>query len=492
MSKFLDENGLLYFWNKLKTLLAGKVDKESGKGLSTNDYTTAEKTKLSNIEEDANNYMHPAYLTYSTGFYKFAVDSSGHVGDATAVTKSDITALGIPSTNTTYSAMTGATSSAAGTSGLVPAPAAGKNTSFLRGDGTWVVPTNTTYADMTGATSSADGTHGLVPAPAKGKQTSFLRGDGTWVVPTNTTYTNATTSASGLMSAADKTKLDGVADGANNYVHPAYTTYSSGLYKVTVDATGHVSAATAVAKSDITALGIPSTNTTYSVMGAASDSAAGTSGLVPAPAAGKNTSFLRGDGTWVVPTDTTYSVMGAASASAAGSSGLVPAPAAGKQASFLRGDGTWVVPKNTTYSNMKGATSSAAGTAGLVPAPAAGYQSQFLRGDGTWATPEDTIYSVATSSANGLMSSTDKAKLDAFGAASTYALKTDISGVYKYKGSKASLSALPTSGNTTGDVYNTEDTGMNYAWTGSAWDALGSLFSVEAISNSEIDTVLAS
>ena len=38
--------------------------------------------------------------------------------------------------NSTYSAMTGATASAAGKAGLVPAPAAGKNTSFLRGDGT--------------------------------------------------------------------------------------------------------------------------------------------------------------------------------------------------------------------------------------------------------------------------------------------------------------------------------------------------------------------
>ena len=43
----------------------------------------------------------------------------------------------------------------------------------------------TTYSDMKGATSSEAGTHGLVPAPASGKQTSFLRGDGTWAVPTN-------------------------------------------------------------------------------------------------------------------------------------------------------------------------------------------------------------------------------------------------------------------------------------------------------------------
>lgn len=48
------------------------------------------------------------------------------------------------------------------------------------------------------------------------------------------------------------------------YAHPTYTAKTGGLYKVTVDATGHVSAATAVAKSDITALGIPAQDTTYS------------------------------------------------------------------------------------------------------------------------------------------------------------------------------------------------------------------------------------
>ena len=67
-------------------------------------------------------------------------------------------------------------------------------------------------------------------------------------------------------------------------------------------------------------------------------------------------------------TNTTYTNMGAASASAAGKAGLVPAPAAGAQAKYLRGDGTWQTPPNTTYSNMGGATSSAAGSAGLVPA----------------------------------------------------------------------------------------------------------------------------
>ena len=73
----------------------------------------------------------------------------------------------------------------------------------------------------------------------------------------------ATQSTNGLMSAADKTKLDGIAENANNYTHPGYTAQASGLYKVTVDSTGHVSAAAAVDKSDITALGVPAQDTTY-------------------------------------------------------------------------------------------------------------------------------------------------------------------------------------------------------------------------------------
>lgn len=107
-------------------------------------------------------------------------------------------------TNTTYSNMGAATSSAAGKAGLVPAPAAGAQGKYLRGDGTWQTPPNATYNNMGGATSSVAGTSGLVPAPAAGKQASFLRGDGTWVVPTNTTYAVANESTNGLMAAADK------------------------------------------------------------------------------------------------------------------------------------------------------------------------------------------------------------------------------------------------------------------------------------------------
>lgn len=100
-------------------------------------------------------------------------------------------------------------------------------------------------------------------------------------------------------------------------------------------------------------------------------------------------------------TNTTYTNMGAASASAAGKAGLVPAPAAGKQTSFLRGDGTWVVPTNTTYGL-------ASTTANGLLRQLNGSTSSFMRGDGTWATPPDTTYAVANESTNGLMAAADK------------------------------------------------------------------------------------
>lgn len=55
-----DENSSHYTKAANDTLLNGKVDKITGKGLSTEDYTTAEKNKLTGIEAGANNYTHPS------------------------------------------------------------------------------------------------------------------------------------------------------------------------------------------------------------------------------------------------------------------------------------------------------------------------------------------------------------------------------------------------------------------------------------------------
>jgi hypothetical protein len=159
----------------------GKVIKDSG-------YTIAKSVPSDAVFTDTV-YTHPTYTEKSAGLYKVTVDGTGHVSAATAVTKDDITGLGIPAQDTTYDV--------------------------------------------------------------------------------------ASTSANGLMSKDDKSKLDGIAAGANAYTHPSYTERSAGLYKVTVDGTGHVSAATAVTKDDITALGIPAQDTVYSLPAATTSALGG-------------------------------------------------------------------------------------------------------------------------------------------------------------------------------------------------------------------------
>lgn len=61
------------------------------------------------------------------------------------------------------------------------------------------------------------------------------------------------------------TVVDYITEAINKaaYKHPTHTAHASGLYKVTVDGNGHVTAAEAVTKEDITALGIPAQDTTY-------------------------------------------------------------------------------------------------------------------------------------------------------------------------------------------------------------------------------------
>ena len=92
-----------------------------------------------------------------------------------------------------------------------------------------ITVTKKTVSTMRTATSDAAGAAGLVPAPDKGQQGYVLTGSG-W---------------------------------QQAYSHPTHTSYTSGLYKITVDNLGHVSEATAVTKTDITNLGIPGTNTVY-------------------------------------------------------------------------------------------------------------------------------------------------------------------------------------------------------------------------------------
>lgn len=322
-NKPLDGNGLLYIWNKFTAKLLGKVDKEDGKGLSTNDLTD---TLKSNYDAAYNHSQ-----------------SSHAVADAE---KNTIVGVQKNGTDLTIDSATRKVN--------VTVPTA---TSELTNDSGFI-----TSGDIPEGAAASTTLPKMDGTAAVGAEMAFARGD--HVHPSDTTKVDKVT-GKGLSTndytTTEKEKLAGIEEGANNYTHPTHTAKTSGLYKVTVDVEGHVSAATAVAKADITALGIPA---------------------------------------------------------------------------------------------------------------------------------QDTTYSPATSSANGLMSSTDKAKLDAFGAASEYAKKTDLANVYIYKGSVATYADLPATGQTAGDVYNVEADGMNYAWTGEAWDALGMVLEIEYLTNAEIDEII--
>lgn len=345
-------------------------------------YTTSGKNYKVQLDSSGNAYVNVPWTDNNTTYNEATADTLGLVkigysangkNYPVALDGNGKMYVNVPwtDTNTTYTNMGAASSSAAGKAGLVPAPAAGAQAKYLRGDGTWQTPPNTTYSNMGGATSSAAGSAGLVPAPAAGKQTSFLRGDGTWVVPTNTTYAKANTTTLGLV-------MIGYSENGKNY---PVELDSSGKMYVNVPWTD--------------------TNTTYGVVGANGSTGLVKNGSTVTSASGYTACPIVGGIPYYKDTNTTYANMKAATASAAGAAGLVPAPAAGKQASFLRGDGTWVVPTNTTYGL-------ASTTANGLLRQLNGSTSSFMRGDGTWATPPNTTYAVANESTNGLMAAADK------------------------------------------------------------------------------------
>lgn len=173
-------------------------------------YTTSGKNYKVQLDSSGNAYVNVPWTDTNTTYGVVGANgSTGLVKNGSTVTSaSGYTACpivsGVPyykDTNTTYANMKAATASVAGAAGLVPAPAAGKQTSFLRGDGTWVVPTNTTYGL---ASTSANG----LLRQLNGSTSNFMRGDGTWATPPNTTYAVANESTNGLMAAADKKTMN--------------------------------------------------------------------------------------------------------------------------------------------------------------------------------------------------------------------------------------------------------------------------------------------
>lgn len=119
-------------------------------------------------------------------------------------------------------------------------------------------------------------------------------------VDTSQNHTHANKTVLDKITQAMLDKLAGIAEGANKYVHP---TTAGNKHVPSGGSSGQILRWSA----DGTAAWGEDNNTTYAVFKAATSSAAGGTGLVPAPAAGAQTKYLRADGTWQTPPDTKYS-----------------------------------------------------------------------------------------------------------------------------------------------------------------------------------------
>ena len=235
----------------MNSALGNKVDKVSGKSLSTNDYTTAEKNKLAGIAASANNYSLPAATSSVLGGVKTSTgitNSSGTISvtyGAAAGTAcqgndsrlsnsrpaSDVSAWAKASTKPTYT-WTEITSKPSWIGSSKPTYTASEVGALASG-GTAVNASKVANSFIFKvAGGSTEGTNLYTFNGSAAKTINVVAGSNVTLTPTagqlsisakDTTYAVATTSANGLMSSAMVTKLNGVATNANNYSLPTAT-----------------------------------------------------------------------------------------------------------------------------------------------------------------------------------------------------------------------------------------------------------------------------
>jgi len=304
--KLIDLDLLSYFKSKLDLLFATKVDKENGKGLSSNDYTATEKTKLAGVSSGAQ-------VNVIEGIQK---------------------------------------------------------------NGTSITPTNK-IVNISVPTAMTD-----------------LTNDGNFVADASYVHTDSN------FTAAEKTKLSGIASGAEANVIETVKVNNTAL----TPSSKAVNITVPTATSDLT-----------------NDSGFITTNDIPEGAAASTTTPAM-DGT----------------------------AATGSELAFARGD--HVHPTDTSRAPL--ASPALTGTP-TAPTASAGTNTTQIA---------NTAF--VQSAVSGKANSADvytKSEVDA-----------KVSGLLHWKGTKATVSALPSSGNTTGDVWHVTADNGEYAWNGSAWEELGS------------------
>ena len=239
----------------------------------------------------------------------------------------------------------------------------GRTITFTKGNGSTTAittqDTNTTYDVFKGATSSANGGNGLVPAPTTAQKDMYLKGDGTWANISGVIVGTKVTSAANADS-ADKATNDSAGQNINTtYIKSLSVSGRTITYTKGNGATGSFQTQDTDTNTTYSAgTGLALSGTTFSIN-------AGASTVAYATNAGNGISNITRSGTTFTVTrqngstfsfnqqdsNTTYNNFAGATSTAAGGSGLVPAPAKAQDGLYLRGDGTWHSPSDVKANN---------------------------------------------------------------------------------------------------------------------------------------------
>ena len=256
-------------------------------------------------------------------------------------------------------------------------------------------------------------------------------------------------------------------------------------------------------------------------MTAATASAAGKAGIVPAPSAGKQGSFLRGDGTWssptfTVPTASTSTLGGvkvgtnlsiasdgklSVTTDATVTDGSTKPVTSGAVSTLKKSiEGTLSQKANTSALNNyvpKTSEEALTVTAPSIFIKTPGHNEEFdtEKNDAIWIANSLANIQIDDSGEILLYSGSGKT---AYLNGSPIATKADIVNVYKFKGAKNTYAELPTTGNVAGDVWNIVSAdaahgikaGDNVAWDGSKWDNLSGVVDLSAYATkSTVNTI---
>lgn len=227
--------------------LENKVDKVSGKGLSSNDYSDNEKNKLSGIEAGAEVNVQ-ADWNQTTSTADDYIKNKPTLGTAAAASASDFAtaAQGTKADN------------------AIPSSAKGTANGVAELDGNGLVPSSQlpSFVDDVVEYASAAG----FPVPGENGKIYVAmdtnlsyRWSGSAYVEISPSLALGTTESTAYRGDRGQTAYEHATDASR-----LTTAKTSGLYKIAATAEGHVASATPVTKSDITALGIPAQDTTYS------------------------------------------------------------------------------------------------------------------------------------------------------------------------------------------------------------------------------------